>query len=124
MSRAQDLVTNRLAVADIQVGGVRPWDIQVHDPRFFARVLASGTLAFGESYMDGWWDCDALDEMCYRAIRAGLEKRFAFRFANVFALLTALLANQQTPRRARKVARAHYDLSNDFFEAMLDPNMQ
>jgi cyclopropane-fatty-acyl-phospholipid synthase len=124
MSRAQDVITNLLACADIRINGARPWDIQVDDRRFFSRVLASGTLGFGESYMDGWWDCDALDEMCCRAIRAGLEKRFAFRLPNVWALLTALLVNQQTSRRSRKVARVHYDLSNDFFEAMLDPNMQ
>jgi cyclopropane-fatty-acyl-phospholipid synthase len=124
MSTAENVMTNLLAFADIRINGARPWDIQVHDRRFFSRVLASGTLGFGESYMDGWWDCDALDEMCCRAIRAGLEKRFAFRLPNVWALLTALLANQQTPRRSRKVGRVHYDLSNDFFEAMLDPNMQ
>ena len=124
MSKAEDVMTNLLAFADIRIDGARPWDIQVQDRRFFSRILASGTLGFGESYMDGWWDCEALDEMCCRAIRAGLEKRFAFRLPNVWALLTALLANQQTPRRSRKVGRVHYDLSNDFFEAMLDPNMQ
>jgi cyclopropane-fatty-acyl-phospholipid synthase len=124
MSKAQDVITNLLAFADIRINGARPWDIQVHDQRFFSRVLASGTLGFGESYMDDWWDCDALDEMCCRAIRAGLDKRFAFRLPNVWALLTALLVNQQTARPSRKVSRLHYDLSNDFFEAMLDPNMQ
>ena len=124
MSNAQDVLTNLLALADISINGDRPWDIQVHDRRFFSRVLASGTLGFGESYMDGWWDCDALDEMCCRAIRGGLEKRFAFRLPNVWAVLTALLENQQTLRRSRKVGRVHYDLSTDFFEAMLDPNMQ
>jgi cyclopropane-fatty-acyl-phospholipid synthase len=118
------MMTNLLASADIRINGTRRWDIQVHDRRFFSRVLASGTLGFGESYMDGWWDCDALDEMFCLAIRAGLEKRFAFRLPNVWAVLTALLANQQTLRRARKVGRVHYDLSNDLFEAMLDPNMQ
>jgi cyclopropane-fatty-acyl-phospholipid synthase len=56
-------VSNLLAFADIRINGTRPWDIQVHDRRFFSRALASGTLGFGESYMDGWWDCDALDEM-------------------------------------------------------------
>jgi cyclopropane-fatty-acyl-phospholipid synthase len=96
----------------------------VHDARFFSRVLASGTLGFGESYMDGWWDCEVLDEMCCRAIGAGIEKRFAFRLPNLWALLTAILVNPQTPRRSRKVGRIHYDLSNEFFEAMLDPNMQ
>jgi cyclopropane-fatty-acyl-phospholipid synthase len=124
MSRSQDLITNLLALADIRINGSRPWDIQVHDQRFFSRVLAFGTLGFGESYMDGWWDCEALDEMCCRAIRAGLENRFAFRLPNVWALLTALLVNQQTRLRSRKVGRVHYDLSNDFFKAMLDPNMQ
>src|SRR5207247_6743311 len=124
MSRAQNVMTDLLALADIRINGDRPWDIQVHHRRFFGRVLASGTLGFGESYMDGWWDCDALDEMCSRSNRAGLEKRFAFLLPNVSALLTALVANQQTFRRSRKVGRVHYDLSNDFFEAMLDPNMQ
>jgi cyclopropane-fatty-acyl-phospholipid synthase len=124
MPSAEKLMTNLLACADIRIDGTRPWDIQVHDRRFFNRVLASGTLGFGESYMDGWWDCDALDEMCCRAIHAGLENRFALRLPNVWALLTAVVANQQTLRRSRKVGRVHYDLSNDFFQAMLDPNMQ
>jgi cyclopropane-fatty-acyl-phospholipid synthase len=124
MSRAQNVMTNLLTIADIHVNGTRPWDIQVHHPRFFGRVLLSGTLGFGESYMDGWWDCNALDEMCCRAIRARLDQHFAFRLSNLWALLTALVVNQQTRRRSRKVGRVHYDLSNDFFEAMLDPNMQ
>ena len=117
-------MANILAFADIRINGSRPWDIQVHDRRFFSRVLASGTLGFGESYMDGWWDCDALDEMCCRAIRAQLDRRFTLRLPNLWALLTALIVNQQTVRRAQKVGRVHYDLSNDFFEAMLDPHMQ
>src|SRR5512132_3827328 len=62
MSRAQDVMTNLLAFADIRINGARPWDIPVHDQRFLNRVMASGTLGFGESYMDGWWDCDTLDE--------------------------------------------------------------
>jgi cyclopropane-fatty-acyl-phospholipid synthase len=124
MHTAEKVITKLLACADIRIGGTRPWDIQVHNRHFFNRVLASATLGFGESYMDGWWDCDALDEMCCRATRAGLENHFAFRLPNIWALLTALVANQQTLRRSRKVGRVHYDLSNDFFEAMLDPNMQ
>jgi cyclopropane-fatty-acyl-phospholipid synthase len=124
MSRAQNLLSDLLAVADIHVNGPRPWDIAVHDDRFFGRVLASGTLGFGESYMGGWWDCDALDEMCCRAIQAHLDQRFAFRLPNLLAVVSALLMNQQTIRRSRKVGRIHYDLSNDLFEAMLDPYMQ
>src|SRR4029077_19863078 len=139
MSRAQNVLTKLLAVADIQIDGPRPGDIPVHraplyHPRprgimvhpapFFGPVLVSGTLGFGESYMDGWWDCEALDEMCCRANQARLDRRFAFRWPKLWALFTALIVNQQTVRRSRKVGRLHYDLSNEFFEAMLDPNMQ
>ena len=76
------MITNLLASADIRINPecFRSWDIQVHDPRFFSRVLASGTLGFGESYMEGWWDCDALDEMCCRAIRAGSRSVLNFGF--------------------------------------------
>ena len=43
--------------ADIRIDGDRPWDVRVHDERLFKRVLATGTLGFGEAYMDGWWSC-------------------------------------------------------------------
>jgi cyclopropane-fatty-acyl-phospholipid synthase len=124
MSRAETVITELLQKADIHINGDRPWDIQVHDPRFFSRVLTSGTLGFGESYMDEWWDCDALDEMCCQAIAAQLDQHFTFSLPNLWSWFSAFVVNQQTRRRARKVGREHYDLSNDFFEAMLDPNMQ
>jgi cyclopropane-fatty-acyl-phospholipid synthase len=124
MSRAENLLTNLVAAAGKRINGERPWDITVHDDGFFGRVLASGTLGFGEAYMEGWWDCQALDEMAERAIAARLDQRFALRLPNLWTLFTALILNEQTRRRSRKVGRVHYDLSNDFFEAMLDPNMQ
>ena len=34
MSRAQDVMTNLLAFADIRINGTRPWDMQVYDPAF------------------------------------------------------------------------------------------
>src|ERR1035438_5498797 len=74
-SQAQPIVTALFGGADIRMDGARPWDLRVHDERFFPRVLAAGTLGFGEAYMDGWWDCDALDEMCCRASRARLDER-------------------------------------------------
>lgn len=113
-----------LALADIVAGGDRPWDIQVHNSRFYERVLAEGTLGFGESYMDGWWDCEALDEMCCRAIRARLDERVPVNLQTVISVASAVFLNLQKKRRIRKIAERHYDLGNDFFEAMLDPEMQ
>jgi cyclopropane-fatty-acyl-phospholipid synthase len=124
MAAAREAVENLLRAADIQINGARTWDIQVHDERFFQRILAGGTLGFGESYMDGWWDCEALDELCCRAIAARLEERFTYSVGNLAALAIALVMNRQTQRRSRRVGETHYDLGNDFFQAMLDPWMQ
>ena len=74
--------------------------------------------------MDGWWDCVALDETCCRAIAARLEERFTFSLRNLLALAISLSTNRQTQRRSRRVGETHYDLGNDFFQAMLDPWMQ
>ncbi|MBK5102495.1 MAG: cyclopropane-fatty-acyl-phospholipid synthase, partial [Desulfobacteraceae bacterium] len=46
-------------LADVRINGNRPWDIQVRNLSFYERVLAGGSLALGETYMDGWWDCEA-----------------------------------------------------------------
>jgi cyclopropane-fatty-acyl-phospholipid synthase len=124
MAAAREVVEQLLRTADIEIDGPDPWDIEVHDERFFARVLAGGTLGFGEAYMAGWWDCEALDEMCSRAISARLDERFTYSPRNLLAFAISLLTNRQSRRRARRVGEVHYDLGNDFFRAMLDPWMQ
>jgi cyclopropane-fatty-acyl-phospholipid synthase len=60
--RAEDIVRELLSGAGITVGGPEPWDIQVHDPRFYERLLRQASMGLGESYMDGWWDVPALEE--------------------------------------------------------------
>ena len=39
-----------LKEADITVNGTRPWDITMHNPAVFQRVLQQGSLGLGESY--------------------------------------------------------------------------
>ena len=113
-----------LKLADISTDGNRAWDLRIHNDGFYPRLLAEGTLGLGESYMDGWWDCDAIDDMCCRAIRAKLEERIPLNFRTVCSAVASAVFNFQTRRRSRRVGERHYDLGNDFFEAMLDPLMQ
>jgi cyclopropane-fatty-acyl-phospholipid synthase len=122
--RARQIISDLFATADVLIDGPRPWDIQLQDERFFPSVLTKGTLGFGESYMNGWWDCHALDELCFRASRAQLEKRIGFQWQTIAAVIESLLFNRQSKRLATVVGERHYDLGNDFFEAMLDPAMQ
>jgi|GEM_PF-2690213 hypothetical protein len=50
------------AFADVKIQGDRPWDLQVHDSRFYKRVLGQASLGLGKSYMDKWWDCEAIEQ--------------------------------------------------------------
>ena len=52
----ETIVRELLALADVEVNGRNPWDIQVHHPGFYSRVLQDSSLGLGESYMDGWWE--------------------------------------------------------------------
>lgn len=117
-----DEIAKLLSLADIRLNGDRPWDLQVHDQRVFERVLAEGTLGLGEAYMDGWWDCEALDELIFRAYGADIKRQLRpWRMAG--HVIKARVLNRQTRRGALTVGRRHYDLGNDLFEAMLDPRM-
>ncbi|MEN7432054.1 cyclopropane fatty acyl phospholipid synthase [Chromobacterium sp. TRC.1.1.SA] len=118
------IIEEMLAAADVAVNGSRPFDIQVKNPQFYRRVLQQGSLGLGESYMDGWWECERLDAFFQRVMRAGLENRLPRRWRDTLYLMAARLVNYQSLRRARKVGEHHYDLGNDLFAAMLDPNMQ
>ncbi len=105
------------------MNGSDPWDPQVRDDRFYARVLADGTLGFGESYMDGWWDCDRLDELVARLLRTDVRRALRPSAALAVDWLLAALTNRQNKRRAFRVGEAHYDLGNDLYRAMLDARM-
>ncbi|MGV0960054.1 MAG: cyclopropane fatty acyl phospholipid synthase [Limnohabitans sp.] len=116
--RAADL----LASAGITVGGQKPWDIQVHHPATFDRILTRGSLGLGESYMDGWWDCAAVDEFITRVLLARLDQQVG-RAGWIWASLKARLTNLQSEHRAWQVGEVHYDLGNDLYAAMLGPSM-
>lgn len=107
-----------LGEADVRVGGARPWDLQVHDPQVFSRVLGEGSLGLGESYMDGGWDAASLDDLLCRLLRARLDER-VHGLGEIRDALFARLFNPQTRRRSRDVGERHYDLGNDLYAAML-----
>jgi cyclopropane-fatty-acyl-phospholipid synthase len=120
--KALEAAQRLLDAADVRIQGDRPWDLQVHHPDTLVRVLSRGSLGLGESYMEGWWDCEQLDEFFTRVLRVRLDEQITgARMA--WLALRAQLFNLQTERRAWQVGRAHYDLGNELFEGMLDPSM-
>lgn len=122
--QARDIVQKLAEKADIRINGDRPWDIQVHNDELYARVLKQGTLGLGEAYMDGWWDCEEMDAMFCRALRARLEQAFSRNMPYWLTEAAHALFNLQSRARAFMVARAHYDTDPALFRAMLGPTMQ
>ncbi len=76
----------------------------------------------GESYMAGWWDCDALDEFFSRVLRTDLPSRVR-SFRDRVLSLSSLLLNRQSGSRGLKVGKQHYDAGNDLYRRMLDRRM-
>ncbi len=123
--KTEERTARRLfALAGVGVNGGNSWDIQVNDDRFYARVLDQGGLGLGESYMDGWWDCDQVDELICRILKARLYSQVGLSLRLIWPVIKSKFLNLQTKRRSKKVAVEHYDLGNDLFGAFLDPYRQ
>ena len=114
------LVRAFFAGADIEIGGYRPWDIQVHHDRFYKRLVAGGSMALGESYMDGWWDCPALDEFFDRILKTRLDQQVKKSINALWCSLKAAFTHSPGRFRAFDIGRRHYDIGNDLFRLMLD----
>jgi len=121
-NRFRRKIERLLEGTDIRIDGDRPWDVRVHDERFYRRVLAEASLGLGEAYMDGWWDCERIDEMMTRVLTAGLDRRMVARIM-ALDVVRAKLINLQSRRRAFDIGEQHYDIGNDLYEQMLDSRM-
>jgi len=123
MNKHKQIFSDLLATAGVSIDGDKPYDIRVHNDRFYRRVLSEGALGLGESYMDGWWDCQALDQLIDRILRANLEEKVKGNLGILWFALKSKLFNLQKQSRAYQIAEQHYDLDNDLYRAMLDKRM-
>jgi cyclopropane-fatty-acyl-phospholipid synthase len=107
----------------ITINGNNPWDIKVHDNRFWNRLIQEQSIGAGESYMDGWWDCDRLDEMFYRICRKQVQSNFYSKWKIGLIAGKNAIFNQQSRAKADEVAKTHYNLGNHLYEKMLGKSM-
>jgi cyclopropane-fatty-acyl-phospholipid synthase len=119
-SKSEVIVRDLFTFAGIEVGGKNPWDPQALDSRWYDRILQSPHLALGEGYMDGWWDCEAIDQFITRGLTARLDEKIKGDWKVMWNILRGKLFNMQSRSRAYEVGEKHYDLGNDLYCAMLD----
>jgi cyclopropane-fatty-acyl-phospholipid synthase len=121
--KVQRIVRDLLSRAGIGINGTNPWDIQIHNDRFYERVFRNTILGLGESYMDGWWDCDSIDSLTARLLNAKLQDTIRGSWKIQLFYLRSRFFNLQKHTRSFQVGRYHYDLGNDLYRAMLDTRM-
>ncbi len=122
MSSAKNIIESLLVDSGITINGEKSYDPHVYNDDFYRRVLSQGSLGLGESYMDGWWDVERLDELVARVLCAGLDMKIRspqFVVNSMWAYLT----NLQSKHRAFQIGEEHYDIGNDLYERMLDTRM-
>ena len=122
-SAAKRFVEELAAEAGVTINGNSPYDLQVKNTGFYQRVLRDGALGVGESYMDGWWDAQALDELVNKVSRINILKRIKGNWKMALHILKAQVFNMQRISRAFQVGEEHYDIGNDLYKAMLDKRM-
>jgi cyclopropane-fatty-acyl-phospholipid synthase len=121
-AKSKAFVTGLLNQCDVEVNGSRACDITVHNEGLYDRVLTFGTLGLGEAYMDGWWDCEAIDDFAYRLLRSDAKRHIKFDASLIVSYIRGRIFNLQR-WRASEVAERHYDIGNDLYKVMLDKRM-
>ncbi len=114
------LIKNLFDLADIQINGNHPWDIQVKNENLYSRLLKNPSLNLGESYMAGWWDVQQLDKFFSKLLKANLDQKIRKSPQLLWQLGLNIIFNYQNKRHAFEVGEKHYDLGNNLYSAMLD----
>ena len=101
-------------------------EVHVHDNDLYRRILTGGSIAAGETFIEGLWSSPDLTAVT-RAFSANMAMLEALsdrqHFLASAALKVSHWARRNTAARSRENISAHYDLGNDFFSLFLDPNM-
>ena len=112
-----------LNTMDIKLNGHNPSDIQIHDERFITELIKNQSLGAGESYVNGWWDCNDLEELFFRITRNNADLKFKSNLKEMYLNALNFFVNHQSRERASKVSEVHYNLGNKLYELMLGKSM-
>lgn len=130
MNKTTHEIGDLFAQVGITVNGQEPWDIRIHNPKTYERLLTQPSLGFGEAYIEGWWDCDRLDELFFRILAAKLDEKVMQHYQLMWSAIVAklkclkyFLLNDQSKTKSLEVGKRHYDIGNDLYQCMLDPRM-
>ncbi len=111
-------------------GGTTPGPsvtIRINDPALDRKLLLNPELRFAEAYMDGGLDVAPEDlRELLRLFKLNQTRLNRFPFQAVVRRAARVVKRiiRNTPFRASRNVRAHYDLGNDLYRLFLDADMQ
>lgn len=100
--------------------------IVIKNSKTYRKILFGGSVAAGESYIQGWWNSPDLTKVIQVLGREqGVQDEIEKRVAKVMAVPRWIYhkANKNTRRGSKKNIVAHYDLGNALYEQFLDKEM-
>lgn len=99
--------------------------IKIKNDDLIDLLITGGGVAFGESYMNGWWETDDLPNLLTFITRNAhaLEGFFHARKFRALLLFLGSFFTKNTKRGSKKNIKAHYDLGNDFYQLWLDETL-
>ncbi len=109
--------------AQIPLNSDEPWSLHVHNEKLWDRIVAQHQLGLGESYIEGWWDCQQIDEMLTRLLSVDVISSLKPSLTVVPTAVKSTLLNRQSKSRAAKNAKYHYNIGNELYSRMLDSEM-
>lgn len=112
-------------------GEVPTTDLIIHKSRFFKRLALYGDIGFAESYMDGDFETSDLTALITlglinsKTLATKSEDKDHNRLVNLLPQFNKIKhwMRKNSKTQSKKNISEHYDLSNDFFELMLDETM-
>lgn len=103
-----------------------PAEMIIHDASFYRRVIFGGSMALGESYVDGLWSSPDLSR-CLTVLAANCQRfgRYQKGLSRIQSWINRVIHffKQNTKKNSLTNIRAHYDLSNQFYQTFLDSSM-
>ena len=101
-------------------------ELVIHDRAFYSRVISGGSVALGDTYVDGIWSSPDLSKLLI--LLGANVKKFGL-FQKGLSLIhhwfncTFHFLRKNSKKNSLSNIQAHYDLSNDFYKTFLDSSM-
>lgn len=101
-------------------------EVNILDPIAYKKLLLGGSVAAGESYMDGLWtspDLTQVIQIFARNLSTLDEWENKFKWLSMPFLKVQHWLNRNTQAQAKRNIEAHYDLGNKLYTRFLDNTM-